>query len=389
MAYIPSPQQYIDMGFYMLISSALQRRVWLGGLDANPIFPNQYMLFVGPASVGKGNVMNEISWHLGKHRRKSTKLFINEEVPKKDRTFPVSADSTSFEKLVTAVCQSTQDFRIPGSSQIYAYSSLYFCLDEAESIFKHHAEDTEVFLRTAWMGGNYTRDTHKHGEQVIKNSCLNLLGGITPTALSTVAGTGLVTNGFFSRTIIVNATRNRWTEFLFKDRTPEMLQHRLDVLAHISKLAHVYGPVKLEESVIEYFREKYRTAKRVNDNPRLETYYGRKNLHILKLAMAMHFADNLTLELSQEEIERAWNLLDSIEPTMHEAFSTMGRNETLNVSKSLVSTLSRPRAFDELFMLFYEECRSQEELKTILQDLVTLGKIKVKNENGRVVYYKG
>ena len=102
----------------------------------------------------------------------------------------------------------------------------------------------------------------------------------------------------------------------------------------------------------------------------------------------MHFADSLTLELSQDEIERAWNLLDKIEPVMHEAFSTMGRNETLNVSKNLLSAVTKPRSFDELFALFFADCRSQEELKQIIQDLVTLNKIKQEIKNGKVMYVR-
>ena len=55
-----SPDLYIDWGFYFLISTCLQRRVWTSQ-GINAIYPNLFMLLVGPPACGKSRVVSMIS----------------------------------------------------------------------------------------------------------------------------------------------------------------------------------------------------------------------------------------------------------------------------------------------------------------------------------------
>ena len=57
---LESPDLYVDWGFYFLISSCLQRRVWTSQ-GINSIYPNLFMLLVGPPACGKSRLISMVS----------------------------------------------------------------------------------------------------------------------------------------------------------------------------------------------------------------------------------------------------------------------------------------------------------------------------------------
>ena len=54
-----SPDSFINMSFYFIISASLQRRVHLGS-RLNPLFPNVFTVFVAEPSVGKGRAIGPV-----------------------------------------------------------------------------------------------------------------------------------------------------------------------------------------------------------------------------------------------------------------------------------------------------------------------------------------
>jgi len=56
---LESPQVFLDWTFYGMISAALQRRLWIGSFGKKEIYPNLYLIFIGPAGVGKSIAANE------------------------------------------------------------------------------------------------------------------------------------------------------------------------------------------------------------------------------------------------------------------------------------------------------------------------------------------
>ena len=60
---LESPDLFIDWGFYSMISTALQRRVWLFP-DTFTLYPNLFVLLVGPPAAGKSRVISQVSEHI-------------------------------------------------------------------------------------------------------------------------------------------------------------------------------------------------------------------------------------------------------------------------------------------------------------------------------------
>jgi len=92
---IESPDLFIDWGFYNLISTALQRRVWLYP-DAMAIFPNIFVLLVGPPASGKSRVISQIADIIKCERLMEPNKEKNTMVP----MYPYGADTTTQESLL-------------------------------------------------------------------------------------------------------------------------------------------------------------------------------------------------------------------------------------------------------------------------------------------------
>ena len=101
---LESPNLFIDWGFYSMIATALQRRVWLYP-DTFTLYPNLFTLLVGPPAAGKSRVIAQVSEFV-KHPS------LIKRVPKKKTNeveivpfYPISADTITQEGLVRFIVE--------------------------------------------------------------------------------------------------------------------------------------------------------------------------------------------------------------------------------------------------------------------------------------------
>jgi hypothetical protein len=192
---ITSPDIYINVSFYYMIASALQRRVYLGS-DERPLFGNLYIILVGEPGVGKGLVIKPVYDYLRFHKLNRLKLTstalgeanvqdVNEEVlkalideyqsanninlpptvnkallggnPYKPKEvpllIPMAADATTYEALVESQARAFRTIRVTRCldsklliKSSYSHSSICFALEEISSLFRKHTEDVVNYL---------------------------------------------------------------------------------------------------------------------------------------------------------------------------------------------------------------------------------------------------
>jgi len=228
---LSSPQSFVDFGFIYLIGAALQRRVWVGP-DHYPIFPNTYIVLCADAGVGKGLVIKKVYDLLSFHKKyivKETKTQqdygnsvngtplrsasdANGHTAKKldeELLIPMAPNTSSFEQLVYLMAKSYDGVPIPGSSKTYTYSSLAFCLEELSSLFRKNTEDISNFLLCAWDCGDYRKETKTSGIDRVKNMCLALFAGTTPSFMQSTFDDKIVQEGLAARTMYICDDYNR------------------------------------------------------------------------------------------------------------------------------------------------------------------------------------
>ena len=421
-----SPNSYIDFSFYYLISAALQRRVWLGSENL-PIFPNQYTILVGEPGVGKGLVIKPVEKILRHFKIKTSpptnvasnipkgaieaegleatelannlleQLGINTKFRPREEplVIPVAANSTTYEALTHAIGASVRRYNYsiidPQTTNIikrtYSHCSLAFCLEEISSLFRKHTEDVVNFLLQAYDCGDYERDTKTQGKTIIKKCCLNILGGTTPSFMQSTFNDKLLNEGFASRTFFIYETENRFQRFFMSDFTEEQLAARRKIIEHVEKLTQIYGEVTYTQEARNFLQkwwEEEHVIKRPNESLKLNAYYARKNQHVPKMALAIHFADNTTMEINKTECEMALKLLEYVENKMHLALTTSGHNTLGLISRRIVVYIKNtgPKTFDELLLEFFDDLKQSEladtlsfliQTKQIKKELVDLG----------------
>lgn len=296
---------------------------------------------------------------------------------------PVAPDAITYEALVKNIGRSARTIARPGEKPpIYQHCSITFCLEEVGSLFRKHTEDTVRFMLQTYDCGDYRYETIGRGMDIVKNSCVNIIGGTQPSHLRRIFGDELLTDGFASRTVFLYEESNRFhrarpAEF----NAPGQMEGWQAIADHIKKLTTLYGEVHFTQEASAFLEEwwKEEQEKPVNSSNKLKPYRARKNITVQKFAMAIHFADSLEMEVNLTELKQAIELLNSAEHTMHKAITLDNKNPLSIVSKEILKYVAHTTGVTQkdLLIEFYTELPDGDNsLKQILNEQKLMGKLK-------------
>lgn len=421
---LPSPDNYIQWGWLFMISAALQRRVWMPP-SHNKLYMAMYPILVGEAGIGKGGVIERVQSILSRftledfgrngatdklsltqderlawksihenqlkeaqnaHDSYSTKQQMVSKAP----LLPSGGDSITYERLVQKMAQSLRyvPCRLFDEKEqkykmgIYGHCSMYICLEDIASMFKKHTENLMIFLTQAYdCKEEYLYEIKSGKPDRIRKFCLHLFGGAVPEFIQSIFDDRLVNSGFASRVFFIFALKNRFPQFFRPEHTPEQKQCGDDIVNHVLKLTHLYGQIILEQQTVEFLEEWKRQdyldpSKRASQSSKLQFYYSRKNIHIMKVAAALHFGESTSLEIPHETFLRAIEILHEEEKTMALALMVGDKNPLAKPSKKITDFLraNGPRTFNNLLTEFWSDLK-EDELEEVLNFLQKTEKI--------------
>jgi len=430
-----SPNSYINMGFYYMISCALQRRVYLNATKM-PLFANQYIVLVGDAGLGKSMVIRHVTeflkYHLLYDKRSLGVKTLPPGIPKRELTnkekaeemarenpemfkevmslmgvdtskmsfsklkdrpdpllIPVAANCTTYEALTRSLADSIRSIQPEMNGQthmwvkngIYSYSTACFSLSEVSSLFKKYHEDVIRFLHETYdCEEDYVYETKNQGIDRIKRVCVNLLGGSTFTFMNDAFSNRLLAEGFASRATFVCEDRPRFYKFAIPEFSEEQMACGVDILIHIKRLTTLFGQVSYTPEAYEYFRFYFEEVypKILPGLPRaLIDWNARMNIHVQKLAMAVHFGDSVEMTITLPSCQKAMNILEDLMTRMCDAVGATGKNPLADVGNRILKTLEKfgPKTKQEIWTDFVSDVRLVE-LEEVLEYLFATGKIK-------------
>lgn len=405
-----SPDSYIDWGFYYIVGAFLQRRVWLGAEQA-ALYPNPYIVLVGDPGVGKGRVIKPVTqviktfhYKPGKQVDNSGGITVSPEMLNscfndddnvkqiKDKKYliEIAPNAITYEALADYLAKSIRFIsykkQVDGKAvnDFYSHSSLCFSLDEISSLLRKNTESVVNFLLELYDCQDYKYETKRSGCANIKRGCLSLLAGTTPHFMQTVFGDELITEGFASRTFFIYEYANRFNSLFIPSFSDEQVKGYNELLKHLRKLADLFGEVKLSPDAFAFLDNWWRNihpTTRPNNSIKLSYYYARKNMHVMKLAMILHFADRLDGEISLDEAQRALKILEDIEKKMHFAIGFDTKNPLAMPAKGIMKYIEKVKeaTFKDIWIEFSDEVR-ESELREIIQFLVGTDKITYNSE---------
>jgi len=420
---LPSPDNFIRWGWYYLVAAALQRRVWCPP-DHERMFANMFVTLVADPGVGKGGVIRSVSNILTYHKledfkneaanasmtdaEKSTISAIADfdlknaqeemetgkaknSVVDKPLLIPVAADAVTYEALVQSMAHSYRRINYvawdeklqKNKMNIYGHSSLCFCLEEIASLFRKNHDSLVNFLIQAYdCGENYEYQTKTSGRDRIRRVCLNFFSGTTPDFMQSTFDEKLTNQGYSSRTFYIFSLKNRKTVFFRPELTTEQVKCRADIITHVKDLTKLYGQVQLSKETVAFLEawihdDAGQPDLRASKSAKLKAYYARKNIHIMKVAMAIHFGESTDMSIPIETFKKAIDVLHEEEKTMALALMMGNNNPLARPATKIIDYLTNfgKRNFTELLAEFWGDMR-KPELEEVLNYLQQVDKIK-------------
>ena len=417
---VEAPDAFIDWSFRWMISAALQRRVWVTIRRGTRTYPNQYVFLVADAGIGKGMSLKPakqlLTWHKfhdkGPHDVESIMRKLsggqsqeevidsvmtpesNGEDKKQIPLFAMGPDCTTYEELVHDMAANPRPVKwfltLPDGTkkpQIYTHNSYAFVSTELNNLINKDSEKICNFMLECWdCNEKYEYKTKGRGKDCVHRVCLNFAAGTTPATMAKVFDDDLLSEGISGRSIFVFAFAKRFHLLNSEPEDNSDLRSRATLLSWIHKLSTLFGEVKLTPEAAAFLKmwyEQIHPKSRVNKDPKLEFYYTRKDMHLMKCAMAIHFSDSTEMELPLSALEKALEILEETERKMHLALQVGSKNPLANIARKItryfVARANELVSYKTLLEEFYSEARTAD-LQEVLAYLVSTGKMIMKRE---------
>lgn len=328
------------------ISGALQRRCYMRW-GHTPIYPNQYIVLVGPSGASrKGEAIN-----IGKSLLEKVGI-------------PITADRVTREALVRFMKTKVSNFTDPTTNQI-KFQSAVTCVSEELSVFLGQHEIGMLSDLTNWYDSReeWTYETKTQGTDRVMGMCFNLLGGTAPDWLPSMLPQEAVGGGFTSRVIFVVEEHKRKV-VADPTLTKDDLDRREALLHDLEAIALISGEMKFDKGAYDAYTAWYvkEEAKLKNGgpsiaDPRFGGYNARRATHVKKVAMAMSASRGADRVVSLADFERARLLLEAVEKKMPRVFTGIGKARFAQATETVLSFLQTHRTCDRSVILrqFYRD----------------------------------
>lgn len=380
---LPVPKNFLDIAYYFMWNACLERRVWLYDYGINPLFPNLYVILVGCPAAGKSITIKAQSAILQYHRDKNAPpVQLPGSRTEQPLLFRPGPTSSTYEGLLVELtrCLKIGAFEDPATKvkRNYIQHAMCYQLSELSSLFKENRNNITKFLLEAYDCGNYDYKP-KHGPpDMLRNMCMSFIAGTTPDFLLESASQHIFGDGFSSRTLFIFAgeSKVRFHQSTLSEAQKEALQK---LRAHAYTLSQLYGQISYDEDTYNYleeWNEKVRVPQLRKASKKMSHYFGRKGVHALKIAMAMHFSEQTSLTLSLDEIKRAIEYLDSLEPGMTAGLGQIGTNPLMPFITSIHAMLRHAPVPRKLILGTFSEDLSMSEIDECIQYMISVHNVK-------------
>ncbi len=302
-----SPVSFHTFAGYFALSALVRRRVKLSRkiLGRYDIYPTLYIMFVGPAGgPRKSTSMDEA-------------VRILDEIP----NLVMAADAPTKEVLIKRIKDS------PDSSIIIPSSEF------AQFIMKSGYEMYDVLTNLFDNRKRLTQDTFARDLELAENPCGILLGCTTPDWIADNMPENVIGGGFASRVIFVYEQDVRRRKIFYDDVDYDVIDKlHVDLLADAMDISNnVAGECTFSPEAKEYVRDWYESgAYKTNEdsgNSRLDGYYNRKHIHVIKLAQLRSISQSNNLIIELEHVNRAIKDIEEMEKTLPQTFKHIGKNQ--------------------------------------------------------------
>ena len=308
------------------VAAALQRKCKLQLGISITIFPNLYIVLVGPPSTGKGTVMGYAN-----------------DIIKNIPAIKLSSQATSLQALIRRLkTNNLADIDIETNKQLY-HSSLTIFSEEFTVFLGYHNRELIAAL-CDWYDckERWSYDTIKRDREEITGVWVNLLAGTTPDNIQSSFPPEAIGGGLSSRIIFINEEKTDKL-VVFPTVTPGEIQLQECLINDLEQITLMAGDFKLTSDALAAYGEWCEYAKH---NPpfydkKFEGYNGRRRNHLLSLSMVCSASRTNEMIVNVNDVNRAISLLAEAEVKMGSVFRGIGKSDISSTINDAIQFLYR------------------------------------------------
>lgn len=366
-----SPVSYHIWCGLSTIAGALQRKVYLKWGIGQVIYPNIYVVLVGPAG----------------RTRKGVALGIAKDLLKQVPGVTVAPESSSGKQnTINVMKRAGLDFVDPSDGKTKRHCSIT-AFSEELSVFLGQSDIAYLSSLTDWYDSkdDWEYETISRGRDTIKGVCLNLIGGTAPDWIQSMLPQEAVGGGFTSRIIFVVEERKRKIvpEHTMTVREYELQEMLTRDLERINKLAgEIYLQGEAKDKYVKWYIEQDKRTEEgfpaIADS-RFSAYCERRATHLRKLLLICCAARGDDLIISPEDFDRALGFLENVERNMHKTFGGLGKARNSDATETIKDYIEKVgiTTRKQILTRFYRDVDAMT-LNGVEETLRQMGCIKIK-----------
>lgn len=366
-----SPTSYHTWCGLSVIAGALQRRIYLKWGLGQTIFPNLYVVLIGPSG----------------RTRKGVSIGIAKDFLKSVPGLTVAPESSSGRQaMILAMKRASVNFKDPTDGKIKFHCSIT-AFSEELSVFLGQGDIAYLSNLTDWYDSkdDWEYETVGRGKDSLQGLCLNLMGATAPDWIQSMIPPEAVGGGFTSRVIFIVEEHKKHTvpEYFQTQEEVEMRGMLTRDLERISKLAGevTFSPAAKQLYVDWYIHEDGELAA---GNPAIEDtrfagYCERRSTHIRKLMLICTASRSDKLIIEEEDFYKAKGLLEAAEVKMGKTFGGFGRAKNSDLTDIVRNYIEQVGITTRQIIMqkFYRDVTPMD-LSVIEQTLEQLKVVKIK-----------
>lgn len=328
-----APAPFVIWSAISVISAVLKKKVWINR-GVFKVYPNQYIVLVGPPGVGKGTAIHPAH------------AFIKDFKPSLSNYL---SDRITAPKIIEKLAQGFQTQAVINGVITAGLESTAVLMATELSTFLGSSDWMTSFLCDTWDRNEFEYDTKNKGSSHIKDMCVSLIGACVPDFIRKINGkqnsNEAINGGFTARTIFVfaNAKSKKLAWPIALENTKNgptliaALRYDLEQIAH-----NLHGEFGFDQEA-QYLWGTWYNKNRSDDmdSEVVQHFKSRIDVHVLKVAMCFSAAAGDSRVIDRWSLSTAITLVESVLGTLDMTFRGVGESSLAEATAKIQTFIER------------------------------------------------
>jgi hypothetical protein len=364
-----------------VVAAALRRKCRLdwGTLI---IYPNMYVVLIGPPACRKGTAMDP-------------GLEILLEIP----DIKLAAEAVTREALIRSLKKANYTETDMTTGSMNFHSSLTVWSQELTVFLGYHNKQLMSDL-CDWYDcrPHWTYETKTQGTDNIIGVWVHIHAATTPELLRSAVPLDAIGSGLTSRMMFVYEPK-KGKHVIYPELTEELIALKGQLILDLAHINQMRGVFKYTEGFFNAWADWY--APMENYEPfkdeRFNGYFGRRPSHVLKLSTILCASRRdcirqNTMIVTADDLKKAIDLVERTEKKMPLVFSGIGRAKSADLIPRLIAEIAECKEvfYHQLVYVFHRDAE-EREIETAVRTLEQMNAVDIHSfpDGTKKIIYKG